>query len=267
MPESAEGRLYIMRVKESSFGSSTSAEKNKQIEIITGMDLVYYNAAVEGKIIEEFKTKPLQHIRTPNRNTILHVHLTSLRKAPESSTTNIATNAPESSTTANFVKEILNICPLLLLEVNDKNETPLHIAARFGHATIVAVLITCAKDPHNDLNIKVEKTREMLRIINIEKDTALHEAVRYNHLEVVKLLTKEDPEFSYSANDVGETPLYMAVERNFRELVFEILVTCSLPVFGGPQGRTALHAAVIWNDEGTAFLSQFFSNILNYMVW
>ena len=89
---------------------------------------------------------------------------------------------------------------------------------------------------------------------NKEKDTALYEAVRYNHIEVVKLLISKDPDFSYSANDAGETPLYIATERKFKDVLFEILDKCKSPMDGGPLGRTALHSAVIQYDNGTTYL-------------
>ncbi|KAJ9701375.1 hypothetical protein PVL29_006640 [Vitis rotundifolia] len=90
----------------------------------------------------------------------------------------------------------------------------------------------------------------MLRKINNENDTALHEAVRYNHSDVVKLLILEDPDFIYGANSSGGTPLYMAAERGFHELV-QIIIdnTHTSPAHSGLTGRTALHAAVICNNE------------------
>ena len=44
-----------------------------------GMKPEYHNGATKGKI-EVFKDipEPLDHLLTPNRNTILHIHLTSL---------------------------------------------------------------------------------------------------------------------------------------------------------------------------------------------
>ena len=145
-----------------------------------------------------------------------------------------------------FVEEILEMCPPLLQQANVKGETPLHIAARYGHAAIVEVLIERAKSPPQDLESRVNKTvKEMLETTNIEKDTALHEAVRYKHLEVVKLLIQEGPDFSYSQNKAGETPLYIAVERNFEDVAFHILDKCKSPAHDGPLGRTTLHAAVI----------------------
>ncbi|KAJ9701419.1 hypothetical protein PVL29_006670 [Vitis rotundifolia] len=90
----------------------------------------------------------------------------------------------------------------------------------------------------------------MLRMTNKENDTALHEAVRYHHPEVVKLLIEEDPEFTYGANLSGGTPLYMAAERGFRDLVKIIIENTTLisPAHTGPMRRTALHAAVVCHD-------------------
>ncbi|WJZ88079.1 hypothetical protein VitviT2T_007411 [Vitis vinifera] len=90
----------------------------------------------------------------------------------------------------------------------------------------------------------------MLRMTNNEHDTALHEAVRYHHLEVVKWLNEEDPEFTYGANFSGGTPLYMAAERGFTDLVKIIIENTNRNRLAhtGPMGRTALHAAVICRD-------------------
>ncbi|KAK3206483.1 hypothetical protein Dsin_020529 [Dipteronia sinensis] len=81
----------------------------------------------------------------------------------------------------------------------------------------------------------------MLQMINKAKDTTLHEAVRYNHLDVVKVLTVENRELLYDANNAGETPLYLAEERGYVEVLKEILSTCISPVDHGPNSRTALH--------------------------
>nr|XP_048333627.1 ankyrin repeat-containing protein At5g02620-like [Ziziphus jujuba var. spinosa] len=84
---------------------------------------------------------------------------------------------------------------------------------------------------------------------NQDGDTALHEAVRFKHLSVVKVLVGEDSDFQYSANEAGETPIYIATERGYRDIVFEILDKCTSPGAAGCCGRNALHIATILKDE------------------
>jgi ankyrin repeat protein len=96
---------------------------------------------------------------------------------------------------------------------------------------------------------------------NEEQDTALHEAARNIRVHVVEILTKEDPEFSYSANVLGETPLYIAasimrwVSEERGKVIDEILTNCISVDYGGPNGRTALHAASKMGDDGKILLS------------
>ncbi|XP_062176161.1 ankyrin repeat-containing protein ITN1-like [Alnus glutinosa] len=226
-----------------------NANKPEQNQSITFMDRNSYNAATKGKI-KVFKNisdhKSLDHLLTANKNTIIHIYITALNSQFES---RIPIGRSESTT--NFVKEILEMCSPLLCQANVKGETPLHIAARYGHYDIVKVLIECAKTSHQDLERGIELVKEMLKMTNKEKDTALHEAVRFRHLKVVTLLIETDEYFSYSANDVGETPLYIAAERGFKDVVIEILDKCKSPIHGGggPLGRTALHAAVTRGDK------------------
>jgi len=227
-----------------------NANKPEQTEKFTCMDCDSYNAAAEGKI-EVFKDI-----------TFLHIYITALNSKSKSPTpiagseSTTTLNAGSESTT-NFVEKNLEMCPPLLQQANVKGETPLHIAARYGHDDIVDVLINyCAKPLNQDLEGGIEAVKEMLKMMNKEKDTALHEAVRYNHLKVVKLLIEKDPNFSYSANDTGETPLYIAAERGFKDVVIKILDKCKSPMHGGPLGRTALHATIIngHGHSGTAYL-------------
>ena len=212
----------------------------------------YYDGAANGEI-EVFKDipEPLDQLLTPNRNTVLHIYLTSLRES-ESKDSNSKDSKPEDSESPTaFVKEILRMCPSLLWQANVKGETPLHIAARYGHAAIVEVLIEHAKSPQQELESGVNKTvKEMLETTNNEKDTALLEAIRNNNLEVVKLLIQEGQDFSYSQNEAGETPLYIAaVERNIEDVAFHILDNFTSPAHDGPLGRTMLHAAIFWDDN------------------
>ncbi|XP_062073613.1 protein ACCELERATED CELL DEATH 6-like [Humulus lupulus] len=194
------------------------------------MDRKLFQAATDGEL-EFFREKvsELQLLLTPERNTVLHVHI-------------ITTSRTTNQTT--FVEGILDLCPTLLMQTNAREETPLLMAARYGHHRIVDFLIEHAKlSKPQDLEEDISGVQTMIRMKNEEEDTALHEAARFGHLEVVQILTREDPDFSYSANKAGETPLYIVVQCRHQDLVNVILNNCSSPATGGPEGRTALHGA------------------------
>ena len=243
---------------------SFEAGQSSQTEDNIGMEPFYYNAAKKGEIggFKNIEKCDINQLLTPNRNTVLHIYLSSLKESESKESKSKYSKSKESEpkdselSTA-FVEKILEMCPPLLQQANVKGETPLHIAARYGHAAIVDVLIKHAReralqeDLETGVNYAVQK---MLEMTNNEKDTALHEAVRGNHLKVVELLIEEGKDFSYSQNDAGETPLYIAVEREFEEVAFHILKTCKSPAHDGPLGRTTLHAAVIVDNEGNVYL-------------
>jgi len=208
------------------------------------MDPVLFKAAAEGDIdpFEKYQTC-LDQLLTPDENTILHVYLGNQSREPEST---------------DFVDKILEMCPPLLFQANKKGEIPLHLAARYGHSNVVKVLIDCAQALPTDPESGVSEAKKMLRMTNEEQDTALHEAARNRRSHVVEILTKEDPEFSYSANVHGEPPLYIAASSWGQEkgkVVYEILGNCISADYGGPHGRTALHAASAVGDYGMILCS------------
>ncbi|XP_040367691.1 ankyrin repeat-containing protein At5g02620 isoform X2 [Rosa chinensis] len=214
---------------------------------LSGMDTQVFKAAREGNIdaLREHSDH-LHQILTSTKNTVLHVYIACVGSAR-------LTESEELLKSAEVVREMLKMCQRLLLQPNESGDTALHLAARHGRADIVEVLIRAAKDWHGDLEEGISSKdvyyQFLIRRPNEEKNTALHEAVRFDHLDVVKILTREDPEFLYSANNGGETPLYMAAERGYPKLVFEMLDTCTNPSYQGPDGITALHAAATYGDE------------------
>ncbi|KAK0603969.1 hypothetical protein LWI29_010743 [Acer saccharum] len=205
-----------------------------------------YSAAADGNI-DKFQEHAgvLDQILTPNGNTILHIHITA---RPPSKSILLEKG--------DFVSEILGMRPDLLWKENKKGETLLHMAARHGHFDVAKYLLEeCKKIPyrnyHDDQELGITPTRRMLQMTSHKaKDTALHEAVLYNHVDVVQLLTKADCKVPYDANSACETPLYLAAERGYAEVLKKILSTCIIsPADHGPYDRTALHVAVIRNDE------------------
>ncbi|XP_034686720.1 ankyrin repeat-containing protein At5g02620-like [Vitis riparia] len=200
---------------------------------ITFMDPKLYVAAADGHIhvLEQYDEIHVQ--LTPKKNTVLHV----------------AAQFGQ----ADCVQWILQLPSpsSLLQQPNEKGDTPLHLAAREGHLTVVKNLINAAKQlQEGDSERGVTAIcKVILRMTNEDQDTALHEAVRYHHPEVVKLLIQEDPDFTYGANTAGNTPLYIAAECGFGDLVQMILDNCASPAHSGIKGRTALHASVILNHQ------------------
>jgi ankyrin repeat protein len=182
---------------------------DQQMNSITYMEPKLYKAAEAGNI-NPFKDRlptSLNELLTPKKNTILHVYLENQRKGSKST---------------DFVGQIIDMCPPLLLQANKKGEIPLHFAARYGRSNVVRVLIDRAKARPTDLESGVTEAKKMLRMTNEEKDTALHVAARNIQAQVVEILTKEDPEFSYSANVHGETPLYIAANMRFVNIFFSL---------------------------------------------
>ncbi|TYH78463.1 hypothetical protein ES332_D04G228500v1 [Gossypium tomentosum] len=264
-------------------------EPQEPEENITHMDASLYMAAAKGNI-EEFNNKQglqLESLKTPNNDNVLHVNLATHELAAwlfdiffsilnlllkkfvfvtlkpvcrsvehllvEPSLRNFITMIKREKR-SDFIEQILTKCPSLLLQTNAKGQTPLHVAARYGHSAIVKLLIkSCAKPRDGDLEKlgkdQVNAVREMLRIRDQEFNTALHEAARCGNVEVVKaLLEFEDPDFPYSANEKQETPLYIAARRGSGRLLTLLFDKFKSTPHGGSHGRTALHAAAMAGD-------------------
>ena len=201
------------------------------------MDDSVYEAAAKGDI-EALKRIPASEFHaqlSPKHNTILHI----ASEFGKIECVNWILDFPSSSS--------------LLRRPNLNEDTPLHLAAREGHLEVVEALVCKERELHADIETGVGAHKEMLiGMTNKGKDTALHEAVRFNHSDVVESLIEKDPRFNYRANDSGTTPLYMAAERGLTGLVVLIIDKSSTsPSYHGLMGRTALHAAVLCNNEGS----------------
>ena len=87
----------------------------------------------------------------------------------------------------------------------------------------------------------------MLTTRDMEENTAFHEVILSGNVDVVRLLVEElDPDLSFSANRSCETQLYTAAKRSGNHLlVAEIMDHFKSMDYGGPDGTTALHAAVM----------------------
>ena len=80
--------------------SKSKSSEPAQVEVNIGMKADYDNGAANGTIgVFKDIPEPLDQLLTPNRNTVLHIYLSSLK---------------ESELSTAFVEEILEICPPLL---------------------------------------------------------------------------------------------------------------------------------------------------------
>nr|XP_048321124.1 ankyrin-3-like [Ziziphus jujuba var. spinosa] len=133
---------------------------------------------------------------------------------------NTILHVPAKSENEKIAREILEAEATLALQTNKKLNTPLHTAARLGHA----------------------------KMMNMAKNTALHEAECNGHHGIVELLVEKDPSLASLRNDAGESPLFMALDRKFHTISLHILEKCHDHeglFFQGRNGMTTMHAAVI----------------------
>ncbi|KAF3339015.1 ankyrin repeat-containing protein [Carex littledalei] len=142
----------------------------------------------------------------------------------------------------------------LLVARNKALETPLHCAAKNGNHKMVSLFIDFASQ------MRVEdclpRVVEVLCARNKDGETALHEAARNNHADVAHLLITTHPGLASVMDDQGMSPFYLATISGHLDVVHE-MVQCSNAMdvskayYAGPDGQTALHAAVLRSKEMT----------------
>ncbi|KAJ3698430.1 hypothetical protein LUZ61_002135 [Rhynchospora tenuis] len=101
----------------------------------------------------------------------------------------------------------------LLKAHNNKLETPLHCAAKFGNEDIIHALTQLA----------CGVIRDALGKTNENGDTALHVAANHDHSGVVSQLMMLDPQAAYKKNKQGFSPLYIATVKGYTDLVQDML--------------------------------------------
>ncbi|XP_050277668.1 uncharacterized protein LOC126719123 [Quercus robur] len=140
-------------------------------------------------------------------------------------------------------KNIVNLSPKLVYETNSKGNTPLHVAASVGDSSMVKLLIDQAKK----LDVETGGRQQLLSMVNQDADTALHVAVRYGNFDVVKeLINEKDPaELVKQVNKVGESALFLAVDKQHYEMASHILSNDGDCSYAGRDGMNVLHALVI----------------------
>ncbi|XP_038976226.1 protein ACCELERATED CELL DEATH 6-like [Phoenix dactylifera] len=142
----------------------------------------------------------------------------------------------------------------LLVAANTRLDTPLYCAARAGDDKMVSLIIQFAREG------EIEKKR-VLRAKNRDEANALHEAAKYNHRSVAKVLMEEDAGLASMPNSIGMSPLYLAIAAGSLDVAKALLRSSSSEKaspasYGGPNKKTALHAAVLLSREITEDILQ-----------
>lgn len=129
----------------------------------------------------------------------------------------------------------------LLFAANSSLDTPLHCAARSGHAGAIEAIVRLARRDVDDADRRLRE--ELLGRRNRGGDTALHVAARHGHGEAVEALMKLAPELAAGVNGAAVSPLYLAVmSRSVRAV--EAILGYRDASAAGPMSQNALHAAV-----------------------
>ncbi|XP_041017887.1 ankyrin repeat-containing protein At5g02620-like [Juglans microcarpa x Juglans regia] len=132
-----------------------------------------------------------------------------------------------------FAEKLISLDQSLIYLGNKKGDTPLHVAASIGCGNITKLLID-------------RSSSNILETVNIDKDTALHLAMRNAQHSIVELLIRHKPELAMMVNEVGESALFLAVDKNNYHTAKYILD--SVPESIRCRGRdrmNVLHVAII----------------------
>uniref|UniRef100_A0A0E0LZ85 PGG domain-containing protein n=1 Tax=Oryza punctata TaxID=4537 RepID=A0A0E0LZ85_ORYPU len=190
------------------------------------------------------------------------VHVSPLERLTYQGDTALHMVAAASGDETKFLDCATTICGTameLLVTPNWNGDTPLHSAAAAGNLAMVRKLIELSKGADGSATAA---TAAMLRSGNKSGETALHAAIRFDDsVDMVRELLEEDPELvcvPRGAGGTGTSPLYLAVLLGRTQIVQEIhKVIAKAPnqmSFSGPDGQTAMHAAVLRGEAMTGML-------------
>ncbi|CAL4994792.1 unnamed protein product [Urochloa decumbens] len=133
-----------------------------------------------------------------------------------------------------FCEATLPLSPSLLAAFNSDGETPLLSAVTSGRVSLASFLLRCCRDQQLSDTILKQDSRGC---------NALHHAVCSGHRDLALELVEAEPALSQAVNKHGESPMFIAVMRNYDDVLEELL---GVPdsAHGGAHGYNALHAAV-----------------------
>uniref|UniRef100_A0A453GWJ7 Uncharacterized protein n=2 Tax=Aegilops tauschii subsp. strangulata TaxID=200361 RepID=A0A453GWJ7_AEGTS len=121
----------------------------------------------------------------------------------------------------------------LLAKVNFEGETPLITAVTLGHVSLASFLLGCC----HQLELRQAILKQDMYGFN-----ALHHAIRNGHKDLALELIAKEPALSQAMTNFNESPMFIAVMRNFQQ-VFRKLLEIPYSSHGGKNSCNALHAA------------------------
>lgn len=173
----------------------TKKRQNDYVWIAYSMDPELYRSATTGNTVAfqeasaDTERSPLDQV-SPRQNTVLHLAARSGHHQ--------------------LVDSILKRFPQLVMRKNYTGDLALHVAARGGHLSIVKMMVLSSS---GDI-------KSLLNEVNNQGNTALHATLENRHEEVAKFLVRyTDPTLSYYPNKENKSPLWLATEAGYLELI------------------------------------------------
>lgn len=200
--------------------STTLTVEKDESEIMNPKILCAVRAGDKESLVKRIKddAKTIQRLVDNHGNSLLHI--------------------AAASGHGNIVDYIVSKFPNLVRKGNLMDETALHAAARAGCLTIVEFLVRFVTESLMcDMLISAKSNNG---------DTALHIALKEKHEDVAFYLLSVRHDVSFDANNDGVSPLYLAVEAGYCELVTKMLESLSCPsklalMYGA---KSLVHAAM-----------------------
>uniref|UniRef100_A0A0A9I3L2 PGG domain-containing protein n=1 Tax=Arundo donax TaxID=35708 RepID=A0A0A9I3L2_ARUDO len=150
-------------------------------------------------------------------------------------------------------------------DLNDRNESPLDMAAREGLVQVVRKIVSvpwvqlqfirsvsgtalhhAVLGGHTRIvEILLERRLDLIDLTDASGNNALHYAAQKNNSHVVELLLNKKPELAYKPNTEQQTPLHVAAHYGSTEVIKALIRHCpDVAEMVDNRGRNALHVSV-----------------------
>ncbi|KAB1207407.1 Serine/threonine-protein phosphatase 6 regulatory ankyrin repeat subunit A [Morella rubra] len=192
--------------------ASMNSNQPEATRTIIGMDPALYDAAANGKfdVFEDIQ-EPLDLLRTPTENTILHIYLTTL--------------VTESGSTMNFVEKVLHKCPSLLRQTN-ANELVGKLLERLGARSITAdhkgwtpLHIAAYLDSSESAKQLLKFDRHIAYMKDAKGRTALHIAAHRGNSVTLEVIISSCPDCCELVDNRGRNALHTAILGGHRQRI------------------------------------------------